>query len=210
MFERYTEKARRVIFYARYEASQLGSPYIQSEHILLGMLREDKALTNRILRSNGSIEAIRKEIEDQTTLGEKIATSVDLPLSNECKRVLAYAAEEAERLAHRHIGTEHLLLGLLREDKCLAAKILTERGVRLETVREELQKMGAEQLIQEQSTGGSPWEIKPRKIDWYKNFVNEPFLDFSQPEVKRSMQEALAAVKAKLGREYDLVIGGHE
>jgi 1-pyrroline-5-carboxylate dehydrogenase len=209
MFERYTEKARRVIFYARYEASQLGSPYIQSEHILLGMLREDKALTNRILRSNGSIEAIRKEIEDQTTLGEKIATSVDLPLSNECKRVLAYAAEEAERLAHRHIGTEHLLLGLLREDKCLAAKILTERGVRLETVREELQKMGAEQLIQEQSTGGSPWEIKPRKIDWYKDFVNEPFLDFSQPEVKRSMQEALAAVKAKLGREYDLVIGGH-
>ena len=59
---------------------------------------------------------------------EKIATSVDLPFSNESKRVLAYAAEEAERLGHKHIGTEHLLLGLLREEKCLAAQILQERG----------------------------------------------------------------------------------
>ena len=121
MFERYTEKARRVIFFARYESSQFGSPYIETEHLLLGLLREDKALTNRFLRSDGPLESIRKQIEAHTTIREKISTSVDLPLSNECKRVLAYAAEEAERLAHRHIGTEHLLLGLLREEKCFAA-----------------------------------------------------------------------------------------
>ena len=125
MFERYTEKARRVIFFARYEASQFGSPYIETEHLLLGLLREDKALTNRFLRSHASVESIRKQIEGHTTIREKVSTSVDLPLSNECKRVLAYAAEEAERLSHKHIGTEHLLLGLLREEKCFAAEILT-------------------------------------------------------------------------------------
>src|SRR5438034_8671846 len=138
MFERYTEKARRVIFFARYEASQFGSPYIETEHLLLGLLREDKALTNRFLRSHASVESIRKQIEGHTTIHEKIPTSVDLPLSNECKRVLAYAAEEAKRLRHKHIGTEHLLLGLLREEKCFTAEILYERGLRLSTIREEL------------------------------------------------------------------------
>ena len=138
MFERYSEKARRVIFFARYEASQFGSPYIETEHLLLGILREDKALTNRFLRSHAAVESIRQQIESQTTSREKTATSVDLPLSNESKRVLAYAAEEAERLADSHIGAEHLLLGLLREEKCFAARILTERGLQLSQVREEL------------------------------------------------------------------------
>src|SRR6516162_7220486 len=131
MFERYSEKARRVIFFSRYEASQFGSPYIETEHLLLGILREDKSLTNRFLRSHAAVESIRKQIEGQTPAGEKTATSVDLPLSNQSKRVLAYAAEEAERLADSHIGAEHLLLGLLREEKCLAARILTERGLQL-------------------------------------------------------------------------------
>src|ERR1700688_3263711 len=138
MFERYTEKARRVIFFARYEASQFGSPSIETEHLLLGLLREDKALTNRFLRSHASVESIRKQIEGHTTIREKLSTPVDLPLSNECNRVLAYAAEEAERLSHKHVGTEHLLLGLLREEKCFAAKILHERGLHLSTIREEL------------------------------------------------------------------------
>ncbi|MBV9670357.1 MAG: ATP-dependent Clp protease ATP-binding subunit, partial [Acidobacteriales bacterium] len=140
MFERYTEKARRVIFFARYEASQFGSPYIETEHLLLGLLREDKQLTNRFLRSHASVESIRKQIEGHTTIREKGSTSVDLPLSNECKRVLAYAAEEAERLSHKHIGTEHLLLGLLREEKSFAAEILQERGLKLNGIREELAK----------------------------------------------------------------------
>ncbi|MBI4164611.1 MAG: ATP-dependent Clp protease ATP-binding subunit [Acidobacteria bacterium] len=144
MFERYTEKARRVIFFARYEASQFGSPYIETEHLLLGLLREDKALTNRFLRSHASIESIRKQIEGRTTIREKGSTSVDLPLSQECKRVLAYAAEEAEKLQHKHIGTEHLLLGLLREDKSFAAEILHDRGLRLTSIREELSRAQSE------------------------------------------------------------------
>jgi ATP-dependent Clp protease ATP-binding subunit ClpC len=146
MFERYTEKARRVIFFARYEASQFGSPYIETEHLLLGLLREDKALTNRFLRGHDQVEGIRKQIEDHTVVREKVSTSVDLPLSNEGKRVLGYAADEAEKLSHKHIGTEHLLLGLLREEASFAARILNEHGIRLSDMREQL----AESMVEEQ------------------------------------------------------------
>jgi Clp amino terminal domain, pathogenicity island component len=107
MFERYTEKARRAIFFARHEASQYGGPCIETEFLLLGLLREDKALANRFLRSHAAIESIRKQIETHITIREKVPTAADLPLSHECKRVLAYGAEEAERLRHRHIDTPH-------------------------------------------------------------------------------------------------------
>src|SRR6266699_3020500 len=146
MFERYTEKARRVIFFARYEASQFGSPYIETEHLLLGLLREDKALANRFLRSHAAVDSIRKQIEGHATIREKVSTSVDLPLTHECKRVLAYGAEEAERLSQKHIGTEHLLLGLLREEKCFAAEVLHERGLRLSAIREELARPQSEKV----------------------------------------------------------------
>lgn len=139
MFERYTEKARRVIFFARYEASQFGAPAIEPEHLLLGLMREDKTLAGRFFpRAQLTIESIRKEIEGRTLLREKISTSVELPLAPETKRVLAYSHEESDRLQHRHIGTEHLLLGLLREERSMAAEILYERGLRLHSVREEI------------------------------------------------------------------------
>ncbi|MGC2400780.1 MAG: Clp protease N-terminal domain-containing protein [Acidobacteriaceae bacterium] len=138
LFDRYTEKARRVIFFARYEASQFGSPTIDTEHLLLGLLREDKALSNRFFRSTAPVASIRKQIENHTTIRESISTSVDLPLSEQSKHVLKAAAEEAERLGHKHIGTEHLLLGLLHEEKSFAANILHERGLRLEDIRRQL------------------------------------------------------------------------
>ena len=143
MFERYTEKARRVIFFARYEASQFGSPLIETEHLLLGLLREDKALTNRFIGKTSW--DIRKEIEGNVTVRDKVSTSVDLPLSDESKRVLKYSAEEADRLNCKHIGTEHLLLALLREGKCFAAKLLASRNVKLEFVREEVARTPHEQ-----------------------------------------------------------------
>jgi hypothetical protein len=140
MFERYSERARRTIFFARYEASQFGSPYIETEHLLLGLLREDKALVNRFLGSHAVVEAIRKQIEGQAVPREKVSTSVDLPLSHDCKNVLTYGAEEAERLNHKEIETGHLLLGLLREEKCFAAQLLCEQGITLESVREQVQQ----------------------------------------------------------------------
>jgi ATP-dependent Clp protease ATP-binding subunit ClpA len=136
-FERYTEKARRAIFFARYEADQFGSPRIETEHLLLGLLREDKALANRFLQPQ-AMDSIRKQIEAHTTMREKATASIDLPLSHQCKRVLAYGAEESEGLSHKHVGTGHLLLGLLREEKSFAAEILHQRGLRLSQVRDEI------------------------------------------------------------------------
>lgn len=137
MFERYTERARRVIFFARYETTAYGSRTIETEHLLLGLLREDKDLINRFFPS-GAAQGIRQKIDAVVTRGAKVSTSLDLPLSDECKRILAYANEEAEMLTHRHIGTEHLLLGILRESGCLAARLLGEAGLKLDDVRADL------------------------------------------------------------------------
>ena len=138
MFERYTEKAKRTIFFARYEASEFGSPYIESEHLLLGLLREDESLANTFLRSHEAVEAIRKQIEEQTVIRERVPTSVDMPISEDCRRIFAYAAEEADKLSHKHIATGHLFLGILREQDCFAAKLLCERDIRLEMARQQI------------------------------------------------------------------------
>src|SRR5581483_2525079 len=135
-----TEKARRTIFFGRYEASQFGAAYIETEHLLLGLLREDKALANAFLGSFDKLEAMRHSIEQRGPKGPKIPTSVDMPLSHESKRVLAYAAEEAQSLNHKHIGTPHLLLGLLRDENCFAAELLREQGLTLAMVRDQVRK----------------------------------------------------------------------
>jgi Clp amino terminal domain, pathogenicity island component len=138
MFERFTEKARRAIFFARYEASQYGSPYIESEHFLLGLLREDGHIVRHLLPQLGQVTAIREEIEAHIEPRERISTNVEVPLSAECKRILNFANEEAQRLAHKHVGTEHLLLGILSEEECFAARILKAKGAELPAIREAL------------------------------------------------------------------------
>lgn len=140
MFESYTERARRVIFFARLEASRYGSPSIRSEHVLLGLLREDRVLMERFLGTSDFASEIRKEIEALIIRRERIDTAVEMPLTDESKNILNYAAEEAERLEHRHVGTEQLLLGILRTEGCLAAQILEERGLKLAEIREQLPK----------------------------------------------------------------------
>jgi Clp amino terminal domain, pathogenicity island component len=141
MFERYTERARRVIFFARFEASRYGSPYIETEHLLLGLLREDRGLVTRALGEVNVGEGIRAEIEGHITSRERISTSVEIPLTSESKKVLTLAAEEADRLGHRHVGTEHILLGLLRVEDSLAGAVLQGRGVRAATIREQLARV---------------------------------------------------------------------
>jgi ATP-dependent Clp protease ATP-binding subunit ClpA len=139
MFERYTEPARRVIFFARYEAAQLGSDSIGTEHLLLGLIRENKGLPARLLRErNVSTRAIRAEIEGAAFQHEMVSTSVDIPLSAEARRVLGHADKEAETMLHEHIGPEHLLLGLLWVTEGVAAEILARNGLRLARVREDI------------------------------------------------------------------------
>lgn len=124
MFERYTEKARRAIFFARYEASQLGSPVITTEHLLLGLLRESRNLQTMLRVDMAELsERLRSPVT-----AAKVSTSADIPLDNGCKRAVAHAAEEADRLNHRHIGNEHLLLGIMREERGRAAQVLREMG----------------------------------------------------------------------------------
>jgi ATP-dependent Clp protease ATP-binding subunit ClpC len=139
MFERYTEDARRVIFMARYEASQVGSHEITAEHLLLGWMRENARIGAQNFLSPAAMDSIREQIEAQSARGEKISTTVDIPLHVESKRALAYAAEECQRLGHQHIGPEHLLMGLLREEKSLAAALLRQHGLTIATLREQLQ-----------------------------------------------------------------------
>ena len=140
MFERYTEKARRVIFFARYEASQFGNPYIETEHLLLGLLREDPALVKRFLGPTNVATDVRTEIERQIIRHERISTAVEMPLTNEYKMALNLAARRFRETRPTGIGTEHLLLGLLRVEGSLAAKLLRKRGLNPEAIREQLAK----------------------------------------------------------------------
>jgi hypothetical protein len=141
MFERYTEKARRVVFFARYYASQYGSSYIETEHLLLGLLQEDHKTTKVLLPKLPDMEHVRRKIESQITQGESFSTSVEVPLTKDSKRVLNIAAEEAEKLGHRHVGTEHLLLGLLRVEEGLASRILSEQHADLVHLRTRIRKL---------------------------------------------------------------------
>ena len=138
MFERYTERARRIIFFARYEASALASSSIDTEHLLLGLLREGGGISGQIFTRTGlTYRTVQRELEARAGAPAPTSTSVDMPLSSEARRVLLHASDEAERMNAEHVDSEHLLMGLLSESEGLAADILTSKGVRLEEVREE-------------------------------------------------------------------------
>src|SRR5260221_11115232 len=135
MFERYTEAARRVIFFARYEASQFGAPMIEPEHVLLGVSRQEKPLFARFLTdSKQSLDSIRGQVKEHSLSRAPIDSAVELPLAPDTKQALHYAYEESVGLGDHHIGTEHLLLGLLRLESSLASQILVELGLRIDAV----------------------------------------------------------------------------
>ncbi|HZE71605.1 MAG TPA: ATP-dependent Clp protease ATP-binding subunit [Pyrinomonadaceae bacterium] len=203
MFERYTEKARRVIFFARYEASQFGAPAIEPEHLLLGLMREDKTLTGRFFpRAQVSIESIRKEIEGRTLLRQKISTSVELPLAPETKRVLAYAHEESDRLQHRHIGTEHLLLGLLREERSMAAEILYERGLRLNAVRDEIARQSGV------DSRSSQKKDTPHLVEFSRDLTEDASNDKLDPLVGREAEiERVIQILCRRTKNNPVLIG---
>jgi ATP-dependent Clp protease ATP-binding subunit ClpC len=142
MFERYTEAARRVLFFARYEASQLGGTSIDPDHVLLGLTREAKGIICEIFAgAHVSLKGIRNEIEARARTGLHVAESVEIPFTDETKRVLEFAGQEADGLHHNYVGTEHLLLGLLREATCPAALTLAAHGLRLADIRTDIVKL---------------------------------------------------------------------
>ena len=142
MFERYTERARRALFYARYEVSHLGGRAIETDHLLLGLLREAKGVTSDIFeRAELRLDAVRADVQRRMTGGELVSTSVEIPFSEETKRILNWAVSESDRLAHNYIGTEHLLLGILCEPQTAAGQIMTERGIKRAALREEIARL---------------------------------------------------------------------
>ena len=146
MFERYTERSRRVIFFARYEALQYGSPVIAPEHILLGLMREDKSISARFFpfRQALTVDSVRRQVEERIVFRDRIPQSAELHLSPEVKRILFYASEESRHLKNKYIGPEHLLLGMIREENSIAAEILFQYGLRVQDVREEVSRQMGE------------------------------------------------------------------
>jgi ATP-dependent Clp protease ATP-binding subunit ClpA len=140
MFERFTEKARRVVFFARFEASRWGTPSIETEHLLLGLLREDPGLITTFTGHSDAVAKIRSQIEARMTLRERIPTAIEIPLTADNKKIFAFAAEEADRLAARLIGTGHLLIGMLRVETSVAGEVLLAQGLTAAKVREKLPK----------------------------------------------------------------------
>jgi len=138
MFELFTEGARRVIFFARYEASQYGSRAIETEHLVLGALKEDRTLIKRCSETSSTVELIRSEIEKHLAGQTRVSAGADLPMSESCKRVLAHAVNEALVLNHAYVGVEHLLLGILREEKTPASQILRSSGLDASHVRQRI------------------------------------------------------------------------
>lgn len=136
MSDLYTPKARRVIFFARDEAMRRGSSHIDTEHLLLGVLRENRSLPDRLGGSSIAISEFLKKIEGIPTMGQPLVGSVELPLTPESKQVLRFAAEEAESLRHRNICIGHLLLGILRVEQSTAARILQSGGATISGLRE--------------------------------------------------------------------------
>jgi Clp amino terminal domain, pathogenicity island component len=137
MFERFTQSARRIIIFARHEAATYGSPYIDSEHLLLGVLREDRQLANRFLGEGDIISEIRTAIERRTAPPERTPTD-EIPLSSHSKTILKVAAHAAEQFGRRHIETEHLLFAMATVENSLAARLLHTRGLTEAKLRQRL------------------------------------------------------------------------
>jgi ATP-dependent Clp protease ATP-binding subunit ClpA len=203
MFELYTEKARRVIFFARYEASGLGSPCIEPEHLLLGLMRESRGLFAPPRFPVGSHESLAKRIAEHRQKLPPIATSVDLPLAAEAKQVMAHAVEESRSMGHAFLGTEHLLLGILKEQDSFAAKLLSEFGLSSEEYRRELQE--AEKRGQGLDAGEVPRSIKPRS-GWNAGPSPLPLSPEGLRVLAFAVEEAEALGQTKVGAEH-LVLG---
>src|SRR5437667_429694 len=135
----FTDRVRKVLQMAREEAARLHHEYVGTEHILLGLIREREGVAAAVLTNlNVDLEEIQQKIEETVKKGKAAAAAgPDLPYTSRAKKVLELAMNEANELNHRYVGTEHLLLGLLREDKGIAAQVLTEAGVTIERARAE-------------------------------------------------------------------------
>lgn len=201
MFETYNEKARRTVFFARYEASVFGSRRIGPEHVLLGILREDRGLAWRVLPKTPT-ENIREELGAAMPRGESIPTNIDLPISEECKAVFDFADKEAERMQESQIAPEHLLLGILSQEKCQAARILARHGLTLDGVRS---LISSEKLRDVRNVMRAETDVAV-KVGWREPRVpKHPQIEFKAEGTDHSLGIAYAGYIPQAGQE--IIIG---
>src|SRR5437870_13632574 len=157
MIERFTDRARKVMALANQEAQRFNHEYIGTEHILLGLVKEGSGVGANVLKNlDVDLRKVRLEVEKLVKSGPEMVTMGKLPQTPRAKRVIEYAIEEARNLNHNYVGTEHLLLGLLREQDGVAAQVLMNLGLKLEDVREEvLTLLGHNMESSEGGSGGS-------------------------------------------------------
>lgn len=181
MLKLFTERARRVMFYAQEEAGRLGENYVSTQHLLLGLVRESDSVAARILERMGiSLEAIRSEIEQQVSPGE-IREPKEMQLTPRAKRVIDLAYDEARKLNTKYVGTEHLLLGLIREGEGMAGRVLAKLGADLERTRREVRM-----LLEPQDADGAQPQAHPTS---FFNFDTSPAV---QQTMQLAHSEALA------------------
>jgi len=193
MFERFSDRARRVVVLAQEEARMLGHNYIGTEHLLLGLIHEGDGLAAHALRGmDVDLDTLRQEVEALIGRGQQPMPGGHIPFTPRAKKSLELALREMVQLGHNYIGTEHILLGLLREGDGVAAQVLRRRGIELNTVRQEVIRL----LHGHQGGEGR----RRRRTAWARSGGEGATLD----EVSRQLREIgarLAAIEAKLGVE---------
>jgi ATP-dependent Clp protease ATP-binding subunit ClpA len=150
MYERFTDRARKVMQLANQEAQRLNYEHIGTEHILLGLAKEGDGVAANVLKNlDVDLRRIRLEVEKIVQAGPDRVQAGKLPQTPHARKVIEYSIEEARKLEHKYVGTEHLLLGLLREQEGVAAQVLVNMGLRLEDVREELLELLGQTIDEE-------------------------------------------------------------
>ncbi|MFT5052894.1 MAG: ATP-dependent Clp protease ATP-binding subunit ClpC, partial [Chlamydiales bacterium] len=183
MFDRFTDRAKKVMNLARQEAQRFNHEYLGTEHVLLGLVQEGSGVAANVLKNMGvDLDKIRMEVEKIVKTGPSMVTMGQLPFTPRAKKVLELSMEEAGNLGHNYIGTEHLLLGLIKENEGIAAQVLLNLGVKLEDVREEvLDFLGAdtsededeETGLSEDSPGTSTSKSKTPALDSFGRDLTE-------------------------------------
>src|SRR6187402_284330 len=142
MYERFTDRARKVMQLANQEAQRFNHEYIGTEHVLLGLIQEGSGVAANVLKNlDVDLQKIRTEVEKLVQRGPDMVTMGKVPQTPRAKKVIEYAIEESRNLNHNHVGTEHILLGLLREQEGVAAQVLGNLGLNLDDVRAETFKL---------------------------------------------------------------------
>ncbi|MFQ5882144.1 MAG: ATP-dependent Clp protease ATP-binding subunit [Candidatus Methylomirabilales bacterium] len=157
MFERFTERARKVIILAREEAIRLGHNFVGTEHLLLGLVREGDGLAVAILKKlNVNLTTLKAEVEKIVSVGSEVSPAGEVPFTPQAKKVLEYAISEARSMGHNYIGTEHLLLGLIREGEGIASLVLRDLGVSIAAAKAQAQELLGEQATKATGTARTP------------------------------------------------------